>query len=56
MDVGDPCPQCGGGELVVRMNRDTGEFFLGCDEYPECDYTEDIDPWTRRDETTEEPT
>lgn len=31
----DLCPRCGGG-LVERINRRSGERFLGCRRYPQC--------------------
>lgn len=30
-----PLPACGG-VMVKRTYRDTGEEFLGCDQYPAC--------------------
>ncbi len=30
------CPFCGLGYMVRRTNRETGEKFLGCSEFPEC--------------------
>jgi DNA topoisomerase-1 len=32
-----PCPECGDTLLVRRARR--GSYFVGCDGYPECDYT-----------------
>jgi DNA topoisomerase-1 len=32
-----PCPECGS-DLLVRKSRH-GSYFVGCDGYPECDYT-----------------
>ena len=44
MDEIDKCPMSGcGGRLVVRINTDTEEEFLGCSNYPKCHYTEEID-------------
>jgi ssDNA-binding Zn-finger/Zn-ribbon topoisomerase 1 len=50
--AGDPCPECGdvGGELVERQQRGTAEGFLSCSNWPECEFTADVEPWTRRDE------
>ena len=45
---GDECPECQEGEIVIRTNGATGEEFLGCNEYPDCDYTEEIVLWERR--------
>lgn len=37
------CPLCGAGSnLVVRTNKSNGSQFLGCANWPECEYTEDI--------------
>ena len=32
------CDECGA-DMVVRKNRDTGEEFLGCQNWPKCDFT-----------------
>ncbi len=32
-----PCPECGE-QLLVRSNR-RGEYFIGCDGYPDCKFT-----------------
>jgi ssDNA-binding Zn-finger/Zn-ribbon topoisomerase 1 len=32
------CPDCRAG-LVRRTNRKTGNEFIGCSTWPECDYT-----------------
>lgn len=32
-----PCPDCGSDLLVRRSRR--GSYFVGCDGYPECEYT-----------------
>ena len=38
-----PCPKCGPATpLVVRTNGKTGEYFLGCDNWPECKHTEEL--------------
>lgn len=31
------CPRCGA-ELVQRASRRTGDPFIGCSAFPECDY------------------
>lgn len=38
------CPKCQFRvrRLVIRENRHTGHQFLGCQEWPDCDYTEEI--------------
>lgn len=42
-DGKDPrlCPRCNEGRLNLRLSRRTG-VFLGCERYPECDYTSPI--------------
>jgi len=32
-----PCPECGA-DLVIRQSRG-GSYFVGCDGYPDCEYT-----------------
>ncbi|MFB6102004.1 MAG: DNA topoisomerase I, partial [Haloplanus sp.] len=32
-----PCPECGD-DLVIRRSRN-GSYFVGCDGYPDCDFT-----------------
>lgn len=36
-----PCPDCGG-RLLVRRNKATRTIFLGCENWPECTFTEGI--------------
>lgn len=36
-----PCPRCSAA-LVVRRNGETGEEFVGCQNYPACTYTEPL--------------
>jgi len=36
------CPYCHG-KLIKRMNRKTGEEFLGCTKYPKCKYTQPVE-------------
>ncbi|MFQ3294713.1 MAG: DNA topoisomerase-1 [Natrialbaceae archaeon] len=33
-----PCPECGENDLLTRRSR-RGSYFVGCDGYPECEYT-----------------
>lgn len=33
------CPNCKTGRLVVRKNESLGSYFLGCSNYPMCNYT-----------------
>ena len=33
------CPHCKSGHLVIRVNKKDGQKFLGCSNYPHCDYT-----------------
>lgn len=35
------CKRCGR-TLVIKVNRETGEEFLGCQSWPECTYTEPL--------------
>ncbi|HSO84863.1 type I DNA topoisomerase [Thiocapsa sp.] len=39
--IEENCPKCGG-QLSIRLGRN-GRF-IGCTNYPECDYTRDINP------------
>lgn len=32
------CPKCGG-DLVLRTNKKTNQQFMGCANFPECDFT-----------------
>jgi len=41
--IGVRCPQCKQGELVEKKAR-RGNFFYGCDRYPECDFTSNYRP------------
>ena len=34
------CPKCQKGHLLERISRNG--FFMGCDRYPDCDYTRDL--------------
>jgi DNA topoisomerase-1 len=36
------CPKCEQGHLLERISRNG--FFMGCDRYPDCDYTRDLSP------------
>ncbi|MFY9584223.1 MAG: type I DNA topoisomerase [Candidatus Acidiferrales bacterium] len=40
--TGEKCEKCGKGKLLERISRHG--FFLGCDRYPECDFTRDLAP------------
>ena len=33
------CPKCKTGHLTVKKNDETNTFFVGCSNYPQCDYT-----------------
>ena len=41
-DVAKTCPKCAPDRLVVKRRRQTGVEFLGCSNWPECDYTEPL--------------
>lgn len=36
--IGVKCPKCGTGEIVEKKAR-RGNFFYGCNNYPDCDFT-----------------
>ncbi len=36
--IGVPCPECEGGEVVVKRTK-RGRTFYGCSRYPECEFT-----------------
>ena len=38
--TGELCPKCEKGHLLERISRNG--FFMGCDRYPDCDYTRDL--------------
>lgn len=33
------CPRCKTGHLIVRKNERTNKYFVGCSNFPKCDYT-----------------
>ena len=33
------CPRCKTGDLVVRKNEASNKYFVGCTNFPHCDYT-----------------
>ena len=33
------CPRCKTGHLTVRKNESSNKYFVGCSNYPQCDYT-----------------
>ena len=35
------CPKCGR-KLIIRKNKYEGSLFVGCTNYPECKYTEEL--------------
>lgn len=42
-DAGDEtnaidCPRCKRGKLVVRKNEEANNYFVGCSNFPQCDY------------------
>ena len=41
-EISKTCPKCTPDRLVVRVNGDTGEDFLGCENWPECRHTEPL--------------
>ncbi len=37
------CPKCGiAHKLIVRTNRHTGDLFLGCCNWPNCHFTQNV--------------
>jgi ssDNA-binding Zn-finger/Zn-ribbon topoisomerase 1 len=48
--VARACPVCGASsKLVIRQNKLTGTFFLGCPNYPECNYSQPLPEEVRMD-------
>jgi ssDNA-binding Zn-finger/Zn-ribbon topoisomerase 1 len=45
-----PCPNCvPPRKLIVKTNRHNNNQFLGCPNYPDCDYTRSIpEAWKMR--------
>jgi DNA topoisomerase-1 len=41
--IGVPCPDCKDGELVEKKAR-RGNFFYGCSNYPDCEFTSNYKP------------
>ena len=39
-EVGEACPYCGEGKLVSRYI--SGEWFLGCSNFPKCAFSCDV--------------
>ena len=37
--VGEECPDCTDGYLVERVNSNTKNTFIGCSEWPDCEFT-----------------
>ncbi|MCR5456624.1 MAG: UvrD-helicase domain-containing protein [Clostridiales bacterium] len=33
------CPRCKTGRLIVRKNESTNQYFVGCSNFPQCDYS-----------------
>ena len=50
--TGEKCEKCGEGKLLERISRHG--FFLGCDRYPDCDFTRDLSPELAGDGTESE--
>lgn len=38
--VTESCPRCGDARLALRKNRRDGSWFVGCEDYPSCRFTE----------------
>ena len=41
------CPRCKEGILVTRTNKNSGQAFMGCSNYPNCKYTQNVKPITQ---------
>ena len=41
-EVSKTCPKCAPDRLVVRTNHQTSVDFLGCENWPDCKYTEPL--------------
>ena len=41
MTVKKSCPRCAR-RLVVRRNKETGDKFLGCSQWPKCGHSEPL--------------
>ena len=39
IENGPKCLKCCKGNLTLRTNNNTNEEFLGCNNYPHCDFT-----------------
>lgn len=47
------CPICRRGKMQQRTNRKKGNTFLGCSNYPACDFTME-DPESPKDDADED--
>jgi len=44
-----PCPKCKGTTLIVKTNHINENQFLGCPNWPDCEYTRQIpEAWKMR--------
>ena len=42
-EIAKTCPKCGPSDrLVIRVNQSTRQQFLGCFNWPKCEYTEPL--------------
>lgn len=39
LSAGDVCPKCSKGKMVERVATSSGNKFLGCNNYPKCNYS-----------------
>jgi len=56
--LGIHCPYCRDGEKVIRQNRTSGEFFVSCTGWPDCNFSENLPEDLRLrvlDQTTDRP-
>ena len=47
------CPDCGG-KMTSRVNRQTGQRFWGCNQFPKCKGTRDTDGDSPKDHLHDE--
>lgn len=40
--ISNPCPKCKTGIIVAKTARASGKAFLGCSDYPKCNWTGNV--------------
>jgi len=43
MKPGKTCPWCKKGKTLLRKRKKDGLKFIGCNQFPRCQYTPDLD-------------